>query len=221
MGKALDLIGKKFGRLVVVEKYGKNKGRQIIWLCKCECGNDHSVVGTVLVSGKSNSCGCLLREVSSKTNYIHGMASTAEYNAWKAAISRCYNPENKYFYNYGERGIDVCGDWQPPSEIGFIKFYEDMGPSNGLTLERVDVNLGYSKENCIWDNRYNQGYNTRQHQSNSSGKTGVSETKDGTWQSYINFEGKRYTLGKYTTFEAAKSAREAAEIKYYGKLKGH
>jgi hypothetical protein len=220
-GHPLDLSGQRFGRLIAVRQNGQNKAKQYKWLCLCDCGNEHTVAGTQLIEGKSISCGCYAREVAGDASRIHGMANTPEYGAWKNAISRCYNPNNKKYHDYGGRGIDVCDDWHQVAEIGFIKFYEDMGPSNGLTLERVDVNLGYSKENCIWDNRYNQGYNTRQHQTNSSGKTGVSENKDGTWQAYINFEGKRYPLGEYKTFEGAKSAREAAEIKYYGKLKGH
>lgn len=217
----LDLTGKRFGRLVATKRLDQNKAKQYRWLCICDCGNEHIVVNTQLVSGKSNSCGCYAKEVAGQQSVKHGMANTPEYGAWKNAISRCYNPNNKKYHDYGGRGIDVCAEWHQDAEIGFVKFYEDMGPSNGLTLERVDVNLGYSKENCIWDDRYNQGYNTRQHQANTSGKTGVSENKDGTWQSYINFKGKRYPLGEYTTFEAAKSAREAAEIRYYGKLKGH
>lgn len=220
-GTPLDLTGQRFGRLVAIEKNGQNKAKQYKWLCLCDCGNEHTVVGTQLVEGKSSSCGCYAKEVAGDATRIHGMAKTPEYGAWKNAIARCYNPNNKKYKDYGGRGINVCDEWNQIAEIGFIKFYEDMGPSHGLTLERVDVNLGYSKENCIWDNRYNQGYNQRMQTGNTSGKTGVSQNKDGTWQAYINFEGKRYPLGEYKTFEGAKSAREAAEIKYYGKLKGH
>lgn len=221
-GTPKDLTGEVFSRLIVL-KYAdeKTSSGNYKWICQCSCGEETTVSSSALLQGTTTSCGCYAEEIRGKASIVHGMTSTPEYGAWKNAISRCYNPNNKKYDDYGGRGIDVCDEWHQIAEIGFIKFYEDMGPSNGLTLERVDVNLGYSRENCIWDNRYNQGYNTRQHQTNSSGKTGVSENKDGTWQAYINFEGNRYPLGEYKTFEGAKSAREAAEIKYYGKLKGH
>lgn len=220
-GNPLDLTGVRYGRLVGVERLGLNSSRQYIWKWACDCGNMHEVAATSVIQGHTKSCGCYAKEVAGDGSRIHGMTNTPEYGAWKNAISRCYNPNNKKYHDYGGRGIDVCDEWHQIAEIGFIKFFEGMGPSNGLTLERVDVNLGYSKENCIWDNRYNQGYNQRMQTGNTSGKTGVSENKDGTWQSYINFEGKRYPLGEYATFEAAKLARESAEIKFYGKLKGH
>lgn len=222
LGTPKDLTDQVFGRLTVL-RYAEEKtsSGNYKWVCSCSCGKQTVVNSTGLVQGTTTSCGCYADEVRGKASLIHGMTRTSEYGAWKNAISRCYNPDNKKYHDYGGRGIDVCDEWHQIAEVGFVKFYEDMGPSNGLTLERVNVNLGYSKENCIWDNRYNQGYNQRMQSGNTSGKTGVSENKDGTWQSYINFEGKRYPLGEYVTFEAAKLAREAAEIKFYGKLKGH
>lgn len=221
LGSPLDHKGVRYNRLVGVEPVGKNKAGQYIWKWLCDCGNEHIVAATSVIEGSTKSCGCYAKEVVGDSTRTHGMTATPEYGAWKNAISRCHNPDNKSYSEYGGRGIFVCDDWNQPAEIGFVKFYEDMGPSNGLTLERVDVNLGYSKENCIWADYYTQGYNQRMQKANTSGKTGVSENKDGTWQAYINFKGKRYPLGKFVEFEDARAAREAAEIKFYGELKGH
>ena len=219
--RPLDLSGKRYGRLVAIKRLDKNKSNQYRWLCECDCGNQHIVTNTQLVEGKSRSCGCYSNEIRGKSSVTHGMSASSEYGAWKNAIRRCTNPDDPKWEDYGGRGISVCEEWNQPPEIGFLKFYEDMGPSNGLTLERIDVNLRYSKENCIWADCYAQGYNQRMLKVNTSGKTGVSENKDGTWQAYINFKGKRYPLGEFAEFEDAKAAREAAEIKFYGKLKGH
>lgn len=221
-GTPKDLTGLTFGRLTVVKVAEERTGSgNYKWICSCLCGNESTVNSSALVQGTTKSCGCYNIESIKERSTTHGMSKTPEYGAWKNAVRRCSNEKDANWENYGGRGINVCERWNQPAGIGFANFYEDMGPCNGLTLERVDVNLGYSKENCVWEDTYTQGYNTRQLNSNSSGKTGVSENKDGSWQSYINFEGRRYPLGEYQTFEEAKSAREAAEIKYYGKLKGH
>lgn len=218
-GTPKDLKGEIFGRLMAVEPVGKNNAGQYIWKCLCSCGNEHTVTGTALVEGATKSCGCLAKEVCGKASLTHGMSHSPEYHAWKNALYRCTKPFNAAYSDYGGRGIQVCERWSEPLPVGFLNFLEDMGPSNGLTLERVDVNGNYSPENCIWADTYQQGYNTRMHSSNTSGVTGVSELKDGRWQAYINYLGKRYPLGYHNTFEQAVKARQDAELKYYGKLK--
>lgn len=61
-------------------------------------------------------------------------------------VGRCHNPRNQAYLNYGGRGIKVCAEWRK-----FENFYADMGePAAGLTLDRMDNNLGYSKANCQW-----------------------------------------------------------------------
>lgn len=221
-GTPRDLTGQRFGRLEVLDFSGeKTSSGNYKWNCRCDCGNLTIVSSTNLVENHTTSCGCYSKELILERSVTHGMSSTSEYGAWKNALIRCSDSENKKYSEYGGRGIKVCDRWQWPAEVGFMNFMEDMGPSNGLTLDRIDVDGDYCPENCRWADRYTQGYNTRQHTTNTSGKTGVSENKDGTWQAHINFKGKRYPLGEFVEFEDAKAAREAAEIKFYGELKGH
>ena len=59
MGKVNDLTDKRFGRLVVIGDSGERLGRNIKWLCKCDCGNETTVGGTNLTKGTTVSCGCL------------------------------------------------------------------------------------------------------------------------------------------------------------------
>lgn len=66
MGNKLELLGKKFGRLTVIQEYGKDKNGKVLWECQCDCGNKTVSIGSNLVRGKSLSCGCLKNELTSK-----------------------------------------------------------------------------------------------------------------------------------------------------------
>jgi hypothetical protein len=87
----------------------------------------------------------------------HGKTNSSAYRIWQGMRARCANPKNRAYKNYGGRGIDVCHDWQ-----SFNSFYADMGdPPDGMTLERLDNDKGYSKANCQWSPRLDQNNNKR------------------------------------------------------------
>lgn len=81
----------------------------------------------------------------------HGMRHTPEYRSWKSMLFRC---RNKADPRYGARGITFQPSW-----AAFLNFYADMGPSDGLTLERKDPDKHYTKANCIWASRAAQANN--------------------------------------------------------------
>jgi len=173
---ALDLTGKKCGRLTVIQREGSNKHKQAIWRCLCECGNETIVVASKLKSGYTQSCGCLQRERTSKASKIHGLSSkTSEYHIWAAMMQRCENTNNVDYEYYGARGIKVCERWKT-----FANFIVDMGkkPSEKHTLERKDNNKGYNKGNCVWENRTTQARNQRLRKDNTTGIRGVQWDKD-------------------------------------------
>ena len=151
-------VGKVFGRLVVVNAPGRNKDGRRLYNCICECGTITSVSERCLLKGSTKSCGCLRRENTGQLNKSHGDTGKPEYNIWKAMKQRCDNPNDAAFANYGGRGISYEARW-----IFYEYFIVDMGyrESSYYTLERVDNDKGYSKENCIWAMRDKQSLNRR------------------------------------------------------------
>ena len=101
----IDRTGKRFGRLVVLHR-DYNKGNRVAWLCECDCGNFIRVQSGNMVSGQTNSCGCLNSETTSKRNETHGLTKVfpKEYGIWKRMKQRCYNPNASYYEYYGGRG---------------------------------------------------------------------------------------------------------------------
>ncbi len=87
----------------------------------------------------------------------HGMSKTKTYRCWWDIRKRCNNKNLSYYKNYGGRGITYCKDWD-----NFELFLRDMGECPiGFTIERLDVNADYNRENCVWATRKQQGRNRR------------------------------------------------------------
>lgn len=95
--RSQNMIGKRFGRLVVSEYLGIGTSRAKRYLCTCDCGKTTEVAGTKLRYGHTRSCGCLLVEHASKLNLIHGLSSIPEYDVWAGMIQRTTNPNHTSF----------------------------------------------------------------------------------------------------------------------------
>jgi hypothetical protein len=161
-----ELAGKRFGRLVVQERAGKDpSGKNWFWRCACDCGGLVTILASSLRQNRTRSCGCLQKEVRGVSNKTHGHTSggkiSSEYTAWQGLLDRCFNPNNNAYAYYGGRGITVCDRWQ----ASFENFLDDIGnkPSPKHSLDRTDVNGNYEPSNCKWATKEEQMINRRVH----------------------------------------------------------
>ena len=154
------MIGRKFNKLTVLKLLNYKRNGRFVYQCQCDCNKIVEITGTNLRLGRSRSCGCLQKEINIKRLIKHGKSYSKIYKIYSAMIQRCYNPKNEAWEYYGERGIKICKRWL--GKKGFINFYQDMGDKpKGLSLDRINNNKGYSKNNCQWSTPLQQVLNRR------------------------------------------------------------
>ncbi len=192
MGKFIDITGNKYSRLEVLEYMGK-KDHRSMFKCKCDCGNIVDILASSLKSGNTTSCGCYQLEIRTK----HNKSFTPEYRIWAGMKSRCLNKNETQFFNYGGRGIKVCQEWID----SFESFYNDVGPrpTKNHSIDRIDNDKGYHKDNVKWSLPKEQCANRRGWSNSSSSFKGVSwHKKCKKWAANIYISGNHKSLGHYT-----------------------
>lgn len=144
MAKRIDRTGEKYGNWTIIEFYSKYGACDAKWLCKCKCGTEKPVIFRSLASGASTSCGCGAIDARIKKLTKHGYARTRTYKSWHAMHQRCQGKGGHEIYQ--ARNIVVCERWND-----FNNFLLDMGgrPPH-KTLDRINNDDGYYKENCRW-----------------------------------------------------------------------
>jgi hypothetical protein len=157
---AKNIVGNRYGRLVVVEPTNERKNSRIVYKCKCDCGKDHLTTSDCLIAGKSKSCGCRYNSRSKN----HGLTGTPEFNSWQGMKYRC-TPTAHCHSDYFDRGIKVADEWK--GRNGFQNFLNHVGkkPSLQHSLDRIDNDGNYEQGNVRWATRSEQSKNRRAYKS--------------------------------------------------------
>lgn len=171
MNARIQMVGRRFGRLVVVSErpYVQPNGRKRLrWLCRCDCGTEATVDGNHLRAGRIQSCGCIVVDTNvarSTHGDTRGDYVPAEHSTWAMMINRCTNPRASDYRHYGGRGIKVCDRWLygTCTKTAYECFLIDMGrkPTLKHTLDRIDNDGNYEPTNCRWATWTEQRRNQR------------------------------------------------------------
>ena len=198
--------GTKFGEWTVLFETDK-RGKHRYWICRCSCGKEKPVCGESLVSGHSTKClSCSVRNRSIKHNYAHRGKIHPLYIIWALIKTRCNNPKNKSYKNYGGRGIKICEEWRNNPKA-FIEWALKHDWKKGLEIDRINNNGGYLPNNCRFVSRYVNATNKRK--KSNTGYIGVHLSKfDNRYYAYIKYKGKRQHIGCFGTAIDAALARD-------------
>jgi hypothetical protein len=176
-----DMVGKRYGMWTVLSI---TDGRYML-LCRCDCGKEKPVYKYDLQLGKSTNCGCRRLQQMQAALGGHGLSCTPAYAVWCNMVSRCENPNSGGYHNYGGRGITICSGLRDPAT-----FVSEVGqPEDGMTLDRIDNDLGYWCGRCSECRRKQRDRNvrwaTRKQQMNNVRKNHI-----------IRWDGKDFTLSQ-------------------------
>lgn len=190
--KIVEMIGKKFGMLTVIERDLTVNMPHKHYVCACDCGTIKTIRGTVLSRGDIKSCGCYRAERGKEMFTKHGNYNHPLYHTWAHIMRRCYNADGEDKALYQDKGIIVCERWHE-----FENFVTDMGarPDNH-SIDRINSNGNYEPGNCRWATAITQANNRKSN-------------------SFVTFKGEKMTMANFarTIGICAQKARYLIKMK--------
>jgi len=186
--KFIDIKGKKYNYLTAVEHKIDS-----VWIFKCDCGKEKEIDSRNVKNSHTKSCGCMKGKINGDAHRTHGKTGTKVYRAWLHMKDRCNNTNDKEYKRYGARGIAICKEWKSSEQ-----FLKDMGDSpKGTSLDRIDNNKNYCKENCKWSTPREQANNRRSNR-------------------FITFNGRTETLAEWGRITGINAKNINRRIDNYG-----
>ena len=198
-----DMIPKLMGETWRKSPTETSKHKATYGLFQCQyCGKEFETNIQSVKCGDTKSCGCINLRIT------HGLTKHPIYGTWAAMVKRCTNYKSWDYKYYGGRGVTVCDEWLDVRN--FVAWYDLTHPKvKGLTLDRIDNQMGYSPSNCHWVDMKTQANNKRIGKNNTSGYVGVYSgvIKDG-WYAKVGSNNKLINIGSFKTKEEAAQARD-------------
>ncbi len=154
-----EYVNQRFGQLTIVENPIRTNGSRFV-TAKCDCGTVRVFRLYDILKKDSTSCGCVKIAMLKDRVSKHQLTQHKLYRVWCGIKERCNNPNHDMYIHYGQRGINICEQWAndfPP----FYNWAISNGWIDGLTIDRVNNDLGYSPENCRMATRTEQQRNKR------------------------------------------------------------
>lgn len=191
-GEVRDMTPRLVGETYLKKPTEASSKKARYGLYECPyCGKEWECQTYSIKSGNTKSCGCISLDIRT----THGLSNSIFYTRWRDMRGRCTNPKHKSYKDYGGRGITICEEWLDVTN--FIEWC-DLTYIEGMSLDRIDNDKGYSPENCRWTTRTIQSINQRTMKNNKSGYVGVSWRKDrNKWIVRIRTKVKYECLGHF------------------------
>ena len=212
MSLKIDLTHETFGKLFVLGKTQLKWNGQPLWACHCDCKNFRLFTTNFLTKRGATDCGCEHKNACRSSKITHGYKGSKVYSVADSAIRRCHDINKDNYPSYGGRGITVCDEWRN-DRAEFCRWLESEGFRDGLQVDRIDNDKGYSPENCrLLPNSFN-GINKK-----SSSLTGVcgvnfkSNCPNRPFLATVRLYGNLYTIGRFTNLSEAKHLREFVTV---------
>lgn len=215
MGKVINITGNRYGRLSVVRiSDEKANNRGTMWVCQCDCGKTTVVSSYSLRSGRTNSCGCLQKEIAKRsspppppprknlTGISFGKLTVIKRSPKRGATGEFY-----------WECICDCGNSKIVPQSSLVK---GATISCGCEQEKNNKRIREKQAAEHVENTLLCNLTSKLRTDNTSGHKGVYRLKrKQRWVAYINFQRKRYYLGEFKNYEDAVKARELAEERYF------
>lgn len=232
MSKLIDLTGRRFGRLTVIERSENSKSGRVQWKCICDCGTECVKLSKTLINGHTKSCGCLHDErIIEYNKTVRKKYNKYDLNSYDFGVGWTTNTNREFYFDKEDFDKIKNIAWREEKQ-GYIygTYNKKQVFMHRLVLGLVNKNWTKIQVDHIkhkkYDNRKSElrivscvqnTANQSLNKINTSGVKGVDiDKRYGTWKARIGVNNKRIYLGSFKNFEDAVKARKEAEEKYYG-----